>query len=188
MAVGFYTRQAWNSGRAADQHNDFFTRNILVTCDPYGSSTAAADALAERNRSRSNVPWCPWPDYGDVVQWAHAEGVAAAMGLDGTSNTPALQMALMAALDDISEDTCLPYLEVDEAGELVVDGAGDPVVATVPPKVHLAAVIHATRLYGRRKSQDGTLGASAFGGAVRVSKYDPDVRALLGNYLRKGVA
>lgn len=192
MPSGYLTRKArrYLNSTTSGSHNDFFTRNILVTrcdCGSCSSCTGGGD-VAARNRQRSNVPWVPWPEYGDVAQWAHSEGVGAAMGLDETQNTPALDDALMAAIDDIAEDCGLLYLEVDESGNVALDADGNHAVAEVPHKVRLATIMHATRLYRRRLSPDGTLGASAFGGQVRVSKYDPDVRNLLKNYLRVGVA
>ncbi len=205
MGFGYYTRQAYSYlGRTvATQHKDFFLRNIVVTrcgCGTCSQCTgaSAAGTVAAKNRWRSNVPECPWPTYEDVAQWAHSEGVGPTLGLDETQNPAAFQSAVMAAIDDISEDTCLPYYVTDDGGVTLYyepDGVtettedlGEPKLATIPAKVHLATIIHATRLYRRRLSPDGTLGASAFGGAVRVSKYDPDVRNLLANYLRVGVA
>ena len=192
MSFGCLTRraQSYLDSTVTGSHKDFFTRNILVTrcgCGTCGSCTGSGD-VAARNRQRSNVPWVLWPNYEDVVQWAHSEGVAAGMGLDGTQNTPALDDALMAAIDDIAEDCGLLYLQVDENGDVALDADGNLAVAEVPRRVKQATIMHAAKIYRRRLSPDGTLGASAFGGAVRVSKYDPQVRDLLKNYLRVGVA
>lgn len=203
MAFGYYTAQAYSYlGRTvATQHRDFLVRNIVVTrcgCGSCPECTGAGSEVAARNRRRSNVPCVPWPTYEQVAQWAHSEGVESGFGVDATQNSAALQSAVMAAIDDISEDTGLPYYEVDDDGQVVfydADGAvtteeagGEARVAEIPPKVELATKLHATRLYRRRLSPDGTLGSSAFGGAIRVSKYDPDVKNLLANHLRVGIA
>ncbi|MEM9652241.1 MAG: hypothetical protein AAGA65_09115 [Actinomycetota bacterium] len=183
MSFGYITSASYGR-RVANQHCDFFTRGILVTAN----NGTGSEAVAARNRRRSNVPHVPWPEYDEVADWATSEGVKVSLGRDGTSSTPALESARLAAIDDISEDTGLPYFVVDENDEFVLDDNDEKQIAEVPPRVNLATRMHAVRLYRRRLSPDGTLGASAFGGAVRVSKYDPDVQNLLANYLRKGVA
>jgi len=194
MSFGYITRQAYSYyGRTvADQHLDYFTRNILVTRCGCGSCSSCigggSSEVAARNKRRSNVPWCPWPTYEEVMQWANSEGIEASRGRDETSNSPALEAALLAAIDSISDYTGLPYFVVDDAFEVVVDVDGNKTVAEVPPAVHQATVMHAYRLYRRRLSPDGTLGASAFGGAVRVSRFDPDIDRLLAPYKRRGIA
>jgi len=202
VAFQEWTRQAWGvsgtyGSRVADQHKDWVVRNLFLTCGCTSfcaCSAVSADEARAENLKRSNVPHCPWPTYEDVQQWAHSEGVGAAMGQDETANTGALELATLAAIDDISEDTGLPYIlqdadgvNVDADGVALADGVV-PVLCDVPVRVNLATTMHAARLYRRRMSPDGTLGASAFGGAIRVSKYDPDVRELLANWLRVGVA
>lgn len=51
---------------------------------------------------------------------------------------------------------------------------------TVPDRAHEACLLHASRLYRRRDSIDGTLG---FGdqGVIRVGRVDADVDALYGS-------
>ena len=198
--VTHYSQRAY--GRLSTISNrDYFERNIVTTrcgCGSCGDCTGAAD-LRARNLRRSNVPWHPWPTYEDVVQQAHSGGAGSGMGQDETNNPGWLNESLMAAIDDISEDTCLPYFEVDADHAVIyyeADGTtvttealgGVPKVAKVPRKVRAATIMHAHRLYRRRLSPDGTLGSSAFGGQIRVSKYDPDIRKLLGRWLVKGVA
>ena len=198
--VKHYSQRAY--GRLSTISNrDYFERNIVTTrcgCGSCGDCTGAAD-LRTRNLRRSNVPWCPWPTYEDVQQWATSEGALLATGEDGTANSEAMNSALMAAITKVSEGTLLPYFEVDADGVTVfyeADGVtvttealgGVPKVAKVPRKVRAATIMHAHRLYRRRLSPDGTLGSSAFGGQIRVSKYDPDIRKLLGRWLVKGVA
>ena len=57
----------------------------------------------------------------------------------------------------------------------------------VPPQVEAACRLMAARLYKRRESLEGVL-APAEWGAVRVSKQDPDVLALLAPYTIDGMA
>lgn len=56
----------------------------------------------------------------------------------------------------------------------------------VPARVKEATLIQAGRLYARRKSPEGVLG-SADWGAVRVSRVDPDVAALLSRLTLAGL-
>jgi hypothetical protein len=58
----------------------------------------------------------------------------------------------------------------------------DPGTAPVPDAVHEAALILSSRFYRRRDSLDGTIGWGEMG-VVRVGLSDPDVIALLGQYL-----
>jgi len=159
-----------------------------------GCGSGSADGAAE---FQSNLCREHWPTYEDVTQWATSEGHSRATGEDGTSNTDAMREALMAAIGSISEKTGLHYYEVDEAGATIYyDGAGDvvdeatgsPRVAKIPQPVRLATIMYAARLYQRRQSINGTLGASAFGGVARVTGIDPDIKALLAPYRRVGIA
>lgn len=54
---------------------------------------------------------------------------------------------------------------------------------TYPVDVELAILMHAARLWDRRRSPDGIAGASEFG-VVRVSSFDSAVEALLEPYRR----
>lgn len=55
----------------------------------------------------------------------------------------------------------------------------------VPQVIQEATLIQALRLYKRKDSPEGVLGSSEWG-AVRVSRLDPDVAALIGRYVRDG--
>ena len=57
----------------------------------------------------------------------------------------------------------------------------------VPDAVNQAAVIQAARLFKRKDSPEGVLGNSEWG-AVRVSRVDPDVMALIGPFAIGGWA
>lgn len=57
----------------------------------------------------------------------------------------------------------------------------------VPDVVGEAALIQATRLYRRKDSPEGVLGAAEWSGAVRLSRVDPDVAALLSTLVVLGV-
>lgn len=57
----------------------------------------------------------------------------------------------------------------------------------VPDEVNLAAEIQAARLYRRKDSPEGVLGNAEWG-AVRVSRIDPDVQAMLDPYRKGGFA
>lgn len=53
----------------------------------------------------------------------------------------------------------------------------------VPDEISQAATLLAARLYRRKDSPQGVI-ASAEWGAVRVSRFDPDVEALIGPFIR----
>lgn len=58
---------------------------------------------------------------------------------------------------------------------------------TVPDEIVQATYIQAMRLYRRKDSPEGVLGNSEWG-ALRVSRVDPDVMALLDPYVKGGFA
>jgi hypothetical protein len=55
----------------------------------------------------------------------------------------------------------------------------------VPGQVKQATLTQAARLYSRRNSPEGVLGSAEWG-AVRVTRVDPDVEALLAHYVIPG--
>lgn len=57
----------------------------------------------------------------------------------------------------------------------------------VPDEIRQAALLLASRLYSRKDSPQGVAGAPEWG-AVRVSRMDPDVEALLGPFTLPGFA
>lgn len=183
----YWTRQALRAyGRGAcgfaDQHVDYFTRNILVSYP--GSNDLNGDAARAANEYRSNMDHQPWPTYEDVAQWGTSNGYPAQVGEDGTTNTAAMEWALKAATSRISEATHLDYYVVDADGAVTADKE----IAKIPFEVWLATVMQAFRWYRRRITPDGSLGASAFGGVVRVGRFDPDVEEMLRNYRFVGIA
>ncbi len=185
-----------------DQHKDWMVRNLMLVCSCVGvcgCSTSSADDARKVNEFRSNLDHKVWPTYGDVQQWATSEGALLPTGEDGTANTEAMHRALMAAIDEISEATGLPYYVVDTDGATVyyaADGVtvttealgGVPSVAKVPQRVFLATIMQAARWYTRRQTANGVLGGAAFGGVTRASGLDFDVRQMLRNYRRVGIA
>lgn len=58
---------------------------------------------------------------------------------------------------------------------------------SVPAAIERATLIQATRLYRRKDSPEGVAGQGEFG-AIRLSRVDPDVAALLGPYMLPGIA
>lgn len=58
----------------------------------------------------------------------------------------------------------------------------------VPAEVGEAALIQTVRLYKRKDSPEGVLGTAEWGGPVRMSRVDPDVRELLTPFVLPGVA
>ncbi len=58
---------------------------------------------------------------------------------------------------------------------------------TVPAEIELATRLQAARLYRRKDSPQGVITSPEFGG-IRVSRFDPDVRALLGAFMTPGFA
>lgn len=57
----------------------------------------------------------------------------------------------------------------------------------VPDVVGEAALIQATRLYKRKDSPEGVLGSAEWGGAIRMSRVDPDVAAMLEKLVLPGL-
>jgi hypothetical protein len=57
----------------------------------------------------------------------------------------------------------------------------------VPAEVGMAALLLANRLYLRKNSPEGLVQTQEFGG-VRLSRWDPDVEALLAPYVLPGIA
>jgi len=57
----------------------------------------------------------------------------------------------------------------------------------VPDTVKQAALMLASRLYGRKASPMGVIGVGDFG-PVRISRSDPDIAFLLMDYKRAGLA
>lgn len=57
----------------------------------------------------------------------------------------------------------------------------------VPDVVGEAALIQTTRLYKRKDSPEGVLGSAEWGGAIRMSRVDPDVAALLEKLVLPGL-
>ena len=57
----------------------------------------------------------------------------------------------------------------------------------VPEEIGMAALLLANRLYLRRNSPEGLVQTQEFGG-VRLSRWDPDVEALLAPYVLPGIA
>lgn len=57
----------------------------------------------------------------------------------------------------------------------------------VPDEITMATLIQAARLFRRKDSPEGVLGNSEWG-ALRVSRVDPDVAALIGPYIVAGFA
>jgi hypothetical protein len=57
----------------------------------------------------------------------------------------------------------------------------------IPDEIEQAALIQATRLYRRKDSPEGVLGSAEWG-AIRLSRVDPDVQALIGDLALPGFA
>lgn len=57
----------------------------------------------------------------------------------------------------------------------------------VPDEITMATLIQAARLFRRKDSPEGVLGNSEWG-ALRVSRVDPDVAALIAPYVNSGMA
>ena len=58
---------------------------------------------------------------------------------------------------------------------------------TIPAEIELATRLQAARLYRRKDSPQGVIASPEFGG-LRVSRFDPDVRALLAPFMTPGFA
>lgn len=165
-----WTSQAWTNS-----HEDYFTRNILTFPE---CSDASISDLEARNLHRSNAVQKPWPTAADLVQWRQSAGYGA-----DTSNATALQVALDAAIDEIAEACGLYVRPVDADGN--VDATADAV--TIPPKVHLAVILHAAWLYELRQMPTGVVGSDGAGGAIRTG-FAPGVDRLLFNHRKVGLA
>lgn len=162
MTVGTWT---------TDSHLDYFARNILAGVD--------VDASTAVQVFRSNAPGVPWPDGDKLLEWAESEGYG-----PETINTSALTIALAAATSRIAERCELLVRPVNDTGQ--VDESLTPVL--VPPEIHLAVLIQAHRWMRRTDTPEGMFGASEFTGVVRASRLDPDVEALIANYVVYGLA
>jgi alkylation response protein AidB-like acyl-CoA dehydrogenase len=99
-----------------------------------------------------------------VAAWPTLKEVRSLLRLQPDAEQDGLiQTALAAAIDYGNRRTNYKYPPT----------ADDP---QLPDVIHEACLIHASRLYRRRDSIDGTLG---FGdaGLIRVGRYDPDIEA-----------
>ena len=105
-----------------------------------------------------------------MATWPTIDEVKAFLRIASDDDDDVMQMALAAALDYGERRT-------DHVYDPSTDGiTPDP---DVPGTVHHACLLHASRLYRRRDSTDGTIG---FGdaGVVRIGRTDPDIEALYG--------
>ncbi len=131
----------------------------------------------------SNATWVQWPTYDELLDYLELNSYASASGHDPGPPRPVI-VALDAAISRIAERCRLRVLAVDTAGALK-----DPKeLATVPPEVKQAALMHAARLYRRRTAIEGVVGASELGGTIRYEAFDRDVEALLANWIVYGLA
>lgn len=88
---------------------------------------------------------------------------------------------------DNADVTAWPWTRVVAAGGWLSDAVTVRVTATwgwpaVPDAIVQAATLLAARLYRRKDSPQGVLGSAEWG-TVRVSRFDPDVEALVGPYI-----
>lgn len=106
------------------------------------------------------MPATTWPTLPEVRQWLRLSANA--------EDDAIITSALAAAVDYGNRRTAYKW-----------DPGVDPATwdSYMPDMVHLACVLHASRLYKRRDSIDGALGWGD-SGIIRVGRADPDVNAM----------
>ena len=104
-----------------------------------------------------------------AVDWPTLPEVRAFLRIDSTQtgDDPTIDSARLAAIDYGNRRTNYRW----------VPGASASWVTPLPDAVHEAAVLHASRIYKRRDSIDGTVGWADVG-LTHVGRVDPDVEAL----------
>lgn len=157
-----------------DSHLDYFTRNILTARPGYRSSVADLDVDVDQVLGWGSAQRVRWPTADDVRNWSRTDGHTAITRTDSTA-VDALEWAVAAAVDLVAGRTGFGVRPVD------ADGVFDPdaEAVLVPPRVHLAAVMMAARLYRRKDSAEGIYGTSEVAGGIAIKGLDPDVERLL---------
>jgi hypothetical protein len=103
-----------------------------------------------------------------VVDWPTLPEVRAFLRKDSadTGDDPVIDTCRVAAIDYANRRTAYRW----------IPGASASWLTPLPDVVHQAAVLHASRLYRRRDSIDGTVGWADVG-LTHVGRVDPDVEA-----------
>ena len=164
---------AWST----DSHLDSFARNIIAGHG--GSAAEAGQAARTINEFTSNAVQVHWPTFDELAVWAEANSYSGE-----TVNARVLMTALRAAISRLSERCQLPVHTVDSDGNVNTSPPGP----TVPPEVHLAVLLQAYRWARRQQTPEGVVGANEFTGAIRASRLDPDVEAMIANHVVYGLA
>ena len=102
-----------------------------------------------------------------VVDWPALPEVRAFLRITGTDDDSTIDAARVAAIDYGNRRTNYQW----------TPGSSSTWVQPMPAAVHEAAVLHASRLYKRRDSIDGTVGWADVG-LTHVGRVDPDVEAI----------
>lgn len=171
------------------------TRDTLLT-DALDAVSEAIDNMSERSftaatgvattrtfqtRGRTQTTPDGWvlvtPDIGS------ATGLALATGTVGGTYTPTTGTLELYPVENLDEGW--PATGVLLVGSTWPTGSGARVQITadwgwpaVPAVVEQATLIQAARIFKRKDSPEGVLGSAEWG-AVRVSRVDPDVEAML---------
>lgn len=104
-----------------------------------------------------------------VTDWPSLPEVRAFLRITGIDDDPVIDQARLAAIDYGNRRT----------GYRWVPGSSALWLQPLPPAAKEAALIHASRLYKRRDSIDGTVGWADVG-LTHVGRADPDVENLYG--------
>jgi len=149
-------------------------------------------AVAERGRyDRCTGEWV-----FDVDDLASTTDLALATSMDGTTWTTVAASAVTPCGQDGDRNAPGNMQAVCElrsygaawwaGGRLarVTERWGWP---AIPDTISEAALLQTSRLFARRNSPEGVLGNAEWG-IARVSRLDPDVRAMIGDYVLDGIA
>ena len=139
----------------------------------------ASDALTAGVYFAPNNVRPTWPTLDEVTRWAESISNYPGAGGQSRTNLEVLQLCLDAAVERIAARTHIQVRPVDANG--AVDAGGTPV--EIPAGVKLGTIMQATRWARRPMSPDGVLGSSEISGVIRAQAIDPDIEAMLVEWL-----
>lgn len=171
------------------------TRALNSACRQIDDSTGRTFSLAGSASARVLSPlgsvWCD--DDGEhllIPDVGSTSGLVVEQGSGSTYTALSSSSYELAPAD--APGRGWPWTEVIMIGGAWSSGSGQRVRVTakwgwpsVPDPIASAALIQTIRLWKRKDSPEGVLGSAEWG-AIRVSRIDPDVAALIGPYRKVG--
>jgi hypothetical protein len=139
----------------------------------------ASDALTAGVYFTPNNVRPTWPTLDEVQRWAESISNYPGAGGQSRTNLEVLQLCLDVAVEKISKRTNFQVRPIDVNGD--PDPGGTPVA--IPAGVKLGTIMQATRWARRPMSPDGVLGSSEISGVIRAQAIDPDIEAMLVDWL-----